>query len=348
VPLFNNCIKLIFALLFWLASDLSLAFPQNTRLGYANCRTCHVSPSGGGVLNSYGKDTAMELSTWNTGTPAPETPFIAGGDARYLWYKQETDNYEYENRYLMQADLELGYDFGIFEFVVQYGVHHARPRDEEASLKHYMMIEGQSQSLRFGKFTPAFGLNTDDHTLPGSNAIGFNSRDVSLNIEYAYMGEKWNNYVTWITGCQGGYVHAERDDYCKDGRWGGAYQIGIIPTKWLYLSASVAALYEIDETEESMGALAWVIGNKYFYTMGEWATYTKDDREKKDSNQQGWVDFTSAYKGLHVGPTYRVYPKQEETGVKVRWLPINGMELTLSYLRREDIDKIVAVGHLYF
>ena len=35
------------------------------RFGYSNCITCHVSPSGGGVLNQYGRELSKEiLSTW--------------------------------------------------------------------------------------------------------------------------------------------------------------------------------------------------------------------------------------------------------------------------------------------
>jgi hypothetical protein len=332
----------------WALCTTAYAFPQNTRLGYANCRTCHVSPTGGGVLNPYGKSTASELSTWSTGIEPQDTKFIAGGDARYLWYKVETNGYEAEDRFPMQADFELGYDFGVFEFVAQYGTYYARPRDFEASHKHYMLLEGQEQSVRFGKFTPAFGLNTDDHTLPGSNSIGFSSRDVSLNIEYAFMGKRWNSYATWISGCQGPYRDDQRSTYCKDGKYGAAYQLGFSIRKYAFVSASIAGYMRTDGSSEIMQAVAWVLGGKHLYTMGEFVSHRVDESTGTESNIQGWIDLIAEYKGFDMGPTYRKYPEQNEIGIKARWLPLNGFELSVAYLKREETNKIVAIGHLYF
>jgi len=80
-----------------LVSGVASAFPSNTRYGYSNCSSCHVSPSGGGVLNLYGRNSASEvMSTWaapNEEEPGhsllheviPENPSVLlGGDVRYM------------------------------------------------------------------------------------------------------------------------------------------------------------------------------------------------------------------------------------------------------------------------
>ena len=37
------------------------AFPETVRLGYLSCATCHISPSGRGILTPYGKTLSHEL-----------------------------------------------------------------------------------------------------------------------------------------------------------------------------------------------------------------------------------------------------------------------------------------------
>ena len=52
---------------FFALSSVARAFPELIRHGYVNCLTCHVSPSGGGALNDYGRTFSGEgLSTWTS------------------------------------------------------------------------------------------------------------------------------------------------------------------------------------------------------------------------------------------------------------------------------------------
>ena len=54
------------ALILTFVSGAAQAFPDMIRHGYTNCTACHVSPSGGGVLNAYGRSLSKELiSTWS-------------------------------------------------------------------------------------------------------------------------------------------------------------------------------------------------------------------------------------------------------------------------------------------
>src|ERR1700720_2791062 len=50
-----------------LFSSSAWAFPEMVRHGYVNCSSCHISPTGGGVLTQYGRELSREiLSTWGT------------------------------------------------------------------------------------------------------------------------------------------------------------------------------------------------------------------------------------------------------------------------------------------
>src|ERR1035437_6993722 len=87
-------IKFLFTNVIFLSALLpktALAFPENVRHGYVNCTSCHVSPSGGGVLTPYGRQQVKDLlSTWSTETEAGlaegllQTPewLNLGGDLR--------------------------------------------------------------------------------------------------------------------------------------------------------------------------------------------------------------------------------------------------------------------------
>src|SRR5688500_1071067 len=46
-------------------SSEAWAYPELIRHNYTNCTSCHVSPTGGGILNAYGRALSGEvLSTW--------------------------------------------------------------------------------------------------------------------------------------------------------------------------------------------------------------------------------------------------------------------------------------------
>lgn len=334
----------ILFLLLWNAR-IALSFPQNTRLGYTNCKSCHYAPTGGGALKPYGKSTAAELSTWQTGIEPRETKWISSGDLRYLSIQRETDTgIKTENKFLMQGNLEFGYEGDYFDAVVEVGQYYSRPRDIHASYKHYIQTEILGLGIRFGKFAPAFGLNTDDHTLPGRNSIGFDSRNAGVNTELSHAAEWWNFSTTFIQGCQKALTDIMQKNYCKDSRYGFAGQVGIHPVKNIFLSGSLAWTdNDKGESQEAYG-LAWVIGNKNIYSMGE-LTHNSVSNKSEDI---GWVDLLGSFGGFELGGTYRQYATEEVPGFKIRWLPIDHLELSGVYLTREEYDEFIAVGHLYF
>jgi len=338
------------------------AFPANTRLGYSNCQSCHISPTGGGAVNAYGASTANEISTWAPLANEDEDPgaskWIVGGDVRHIWVKTESPDFQYENRFLMQTDFELGMTVSGLTGVVQFGQYYSQPNDVQGSYRHYLMYQYRRHSIRVGKFAPAFGLNDPDHNLPGRNALGFDNRKASYNAEYVYASKRWALNLTGIGGCQGGYLTDSPEPYCQETGYIGFASQGTwspnkIVTTHLSLASLSKAVLEGDEKEDNRFLLAasWVIGTKKLYTLGE---ITQESRSTApDTTHQGWADFmVNPYQGMAVGYAMKLYEgNRKQYGVKAVWLPITGLEFNFSWMREfskdANSDSFLFLSHAY-
>ena len=91
------------------------AYPELVRHGYVNCTSCHVSPTGGGILTSYGRQLSAEILS--SSAREGEGDFIygalglpewldLGGDLRSVVTYRDTPLIRQSQLILMQADLE--------------------------------------------------------------------------------------------------------------------------------------------------------------------------------------------------------------------------------------------------
>jgi hypothetical protein len=184
------------------------------RHGYINCTSCHVSPSGGGVLTPYGRSLSKEvLSTAGTDS---ETAFIykvnppewlnLGGDVRTLQTYQNSPQAISANLILMQADLEAAATYGKFTIDGTLGYSdQGNPQlwtDYVLSRRHYLMYKPLDElSIRFGKFLYAYGINTPDHSITIKRGIQIDDEGTeTYNLETAWLGETFNVYLTGIFG----------------------------------------------------------------------------------------------------------------------------------------------------
>lgn len=205
-------LKTIFVALGLFISAEALAFPEMVRHGYTQCTACHVSPSGGGILNSYGRELASELlSTWSyanesqfthskLGADLADKGFLFGGDVRALQYRYKDPQGLNGQFFLMHADVQTAYQTKDFTAVVSIGeVQDPRSNlnkiDFNSTMYYGFLKFSDELGLRAGRFDPAFGINNADHTLVTRTAIGgpllqFDSSELS------YLSEHW----TVLTG----------------------------------------------------------------------------------------------------------------------------------------------------
>jgi len=182
------------------------AFPSNTRYGYANCQSCHLSPAGGGVLTQYGKMSEEEfLSSWAKEGEGgvfhfAKTPqwLSVGGDARSVYVTTSSKTYEGSRFIGMQADLELGLRLTPNLFLVpSAGVYNNGQQFE--SRRHYVLLNLNEQtSIRAGRFFPAYGVLFPDHTLYTRKGMGFDQGNESYNVEFSYKANEGEVFVTGI------------------------------------------------------------------------------------------------------------------------------------------------------
>jgi len=199
-------------ILFWglifLNSSLAHGFPDTVRHGYTNCTTCHLSPSGGGLLTPYGRSLSSELlSTWGTEDEAQwlhgifqtkmnskvETSF--GGDVRYLDKVEYEDHKHNEHEgFLMQAQLRGALSYETFKLIASLGKIED-PKESSAikpvSPEHYVLWSLKEEIyFRFGKFEPIYGLRLPDHNLFIKSAVELVPWLEREGAEFIYEGEK--------------------------------------------------------------------------------------------------------------------------------------------------------------
>lgn len=194
-----------------LLSVTSDAFPELVRHGYSSCLACHVSPTGGGVLNSYGRELSREvLSTWGGEKesqsaygvlPLPEWLEL-GGDYRLLQVVQSDANQERALLFNMQTDIEAAISFRKMFVAGVFGKDTRRSSDSEfTSRRHYAGYRVNDNILiRAGKFFPEFGLNVSNHRRVTRLFYGFDQGQETYNLEGSWANETLGLFVTGVFG----------------------------------------------------------------------------------------------------------------------------------------------------
>lgn len=200
------------------------AYPQWQLLSGANrCNQCHFSPSGGGLLNGYGRDASGdELSSFGGNGAflhgAAELPdwLRLGGDFRGAFVANDVGNPDGVRRALfpMQADLQarVALPSGVSVYA-SVGVRgQVRRNDDLVPQYNYQPIDGsrfisrehyamwQPQPLgpyaRAGRFYAPFGLRLAEHVTYVRRDLGFNLLQETYNLSGGYVAEGWEAHVT--------------------------------------------------------------------------------------------------------------------------------------------------------
>lgn len=205
--------KILISALFFLSQE-AMALPELARHGYVNCTACHLSPSGGGVLNEYGREMSKELlATWAIegeqrfayGLVTPPEALLVSAYLRTLQVHKENTASRIGYPILMQADLEAAVNAKRWAVAVTAGRQEigAPPKVDGrfVSRRHYGMFRvSEKQVVRFGKFQKFFGLSDANHNLYVRRRLGFQQDTETYNAEYSWLGENFSTYFSYVFG----------------------------------------------------------------------------------------------------------------------------------------------------
>ncbi|AZZ35625.1 hypothetical protein CIK05_02025 [Bdellovibrio sp. qaytius] len=216
--------KLVFILSVLFAQSL-WAFPEMIKHGYVNCTACHVSPSGGGVLNPYGRNLSAELiSTWSykgeegilhgaVNTKKVDEWLAIGGDYRGV---QVHTDYTTKSNGVNKVDgrwinMQVGFELGIIQpkwavvgFIGEYKLEDSSHINKvEPKVNRYYGLFKPTDELTFkvGRFQPNFGINLPDHNLStrtrlGMGLLSYRGGEISIEdkntAEVFWLGEEYN------------------------------------------------------------------------------------------------------------------------------------------------------------
>lgn len=286
--------RLFSFILILLSSESVLSFSEMSRHGYVSCTACHISPSGGGLLNLYGRGISKEvLSRWSKegeenftfGAINTNEKIILGAFVRGLQFHRETTTVKEGRPIVMQADFEAAYVEDNWATAAALGLQSYRKNGDRklrpASRRHYFLYRFEDVNhIRVGKFQKFFGLNDPNHNLFVRRDLGLIQDSESYNLEYSFLSESYSFYGTWIFGNDG-------DLYATTREKGATVSVSYF--FWDRQKVGLSYLKAADDAAERAVSGLWgvVAVGKNFYLLSE---YNLQNRlPKTTSRQQGYV-----------------------------------------------------------
>lgn len=188
------------------------AYPQfQLATGNTRCNLCHVSPSGGGLITSYGRDEAEGTISSTAGNSKvfhglwePPSWLMLGGDYRGVGMFRQAEGRSYFLGFPMQLDLYTRLVFGKISVNATVGMTGAAreprrsPLGRVASREHYVMWQPEETGLyaRAGRFMVPYGLRLQDHTAYIRRFLGQHTLEETYNVSVGKVEDAWEVHAT--------------------------------------------------------------------------------------------------------------------------------------------------------
>lgn len=343
-------------MLFLLFSLNAYAFPEMVRHHYVNCNSCHVSPSGGGLLNMYGRGMASEiLSTWGSereamflhGLPNPEKwpeQVLLGGDFRAVQVHREDRKLKEGRFVVMQTSFEGALTLGPITLAGTMGkVDRQRQFHPDFTRFYLMGTFFDSLQVRAGRFIPSFGIQSSNHLLPTRSQLGFGYESERDTAEAHWSGESWHgalgasrSKVESSLKEKENAFHAQLETFLAD-----KFRIGM--SLWRG---------ESEKQKRGMASLHGILGfTERLYALTEFTWQTKRMKSLNADRETGLYHFGRVgyeiTKGLHL-LAIEDLSKQDlsnanslalSAGAGVLWYPRPHFEIELTFSKRKNLQK---------
>ncbi len=356
-------VAVVVAAVLWSARP-SGAEPRFLSKQYTRCTTCHISPTGGGLLSAYGRSLShRELST--TGAPMPshgemdpkpgEESFLWGAlgeslgpvqlgvDLRPSYLHYSFLDVSTDRNLLMTADVIASVKVNDWVFYGQIG-RELETDNRTFQPKHvldsndywagYQPAEGIG--FRAGRFLPAYGIRFSDHTSYNRMLLGLAQYDQIYGVEVSHTR---GSYLTQVSLGPGRAESVIDDDGRSAFTATGRFQVDL----GTRTSIAASGLFRAESDDEpALGSAGVAFG----YAPGSrLATWTQVDALYRDgSGNTPWViaNETSfeVYRGIWaiVTPQARLrggaaVPDLLRFGVGTVLLPRTHFNVNLHYYR---------------
>ena len=291
------------------------AYPQYIGRGDSRCADCHYSPTGGGLLNSWGRE--RRPSSFDLGNPedwfghgdasgvgatgSPEFGFDVGGDVRTLPLLSRGDSPGAVAFIPMLIEVGAVAAYGPLQL---YGTMTLRKGVGDGppyllfSREHWLKYALNSRlALRAGRMVLPFGIRTPDHTQYVREDFGFDKYNQSYALELDWTRE---DLTLSAAGFAGDPVYEAPDRREAGGALRGSYFI-VKP-----FEVGVSALVGRSDARNrvALGPFLRVTPVEGVYVLGEFA-YQKFDYQRSDQTLSENALFGRA--GWFVLPALDVY-----------------------------------------
>ena len=342
-------------------SEIAGAFPDSSRLGYQSCVSCHVSPSGGGILRSYGRSAGEEFATWAPegsgrllGIVPDQDRVLVAGVARYATVsraedynaKSVSDDLKANKKsFPMQVEGEVTVQ-PVDHLWVVGSLGHYGPDLERQLRRSYAMLEADAKVAqvygRAGRFTPSFGLHLADHTAATRQGLGLGEGSEKIAAEATVitsfgeltLGENFDGEAEGYLDEDHGYtLYGGTAEWStrlavtkiKGATFGGsAWRRSKTNLAGLFASVSVGRdLYLLAEGDRSVVRSTGVHSDTFYAETG-----------------------FSLIDGLQVIGTaeFEITPRY---GGGLRWIPVPHLELFARAKKQDGLWSVLAMSHVW-
>jgi hypothetical protein len=191
------------------------AYPQwQLSSGAVRCNQCHYSPSGGGLINSYGRDAVGDqLSSFGGngaflhGVVTLPSWLAIGGDFRGGFVDQDVQDpggptvaffpmqADLAARVALPAGLSISAVGGVRDqvrspdLIIPYQNFQPVSTSQLISREHYLMWEPEATGpyLRVGRFYAPYGLRMAEHILYINRDLGFDELEETYNVSGGFI-----------------------------------------------------------------------------------------------------------------------------------------------------------------
>lgn len=353
------------------------AEPKFLAKQYTRCTTCHVSPSGGGLLTAYGRSLShRELSTTGDRRTTSPDPSAAPGEEAFLWgtlgrplgplalgielrpsrLQYSFDEVSVGRNLLMAANVHGALQLDDWTVYAQAGRDPVGDGSRFVSYEHWVGRQPASGvGFQVGRFLPAYGVRFADHTAYNRSWLRLAQDDQIYGLEVSHSTDR---YLTQVAIGPGRAESLIDDDGSQALLTTGRFQVDLTSRTAL----AVSGLYEGEsDISPSRGTAGVALG---VAPTGRLTTWTQFDRQSSGGRAAYYlVNETAleAYRGiwLTVSPQFRLGTgdarrDSRRIAVGAVLLPRTHFNVNLTYYRdwseasRATSTIVLGQVHLYF